>query len=64
VLVRVEIDAAGLPRQVELQRSSGSPRLDDAALAAVRAARFRPYTEDGVPRAVWSTVPIVFELEN
>lgn len=64
VLIRVEIDTAGHARQVQLTRSSGSPRLDDAALAAVRAARFKPYTEDGRPLVVWTTVPIVFELES
>ena len=64
VLVRVEIGADVRALQVRVTRSSGHARLDDAALSAVRAARFKPYTENGVPRAVWSTVPIVFELEN
>ncbi|MGQ0710364.1 MAG: energy transducer TonB [Rhodoferax sp.] len=64
VLIRVEIDTAGQARQVQLLRSSGSKRLDDAALAAVRAARFKPFTEKGEPQVVWTTVPIVFELES
>jgi protein TonB len=64
VLVRVEIDPHGRASQVRLLRSSGHSRLDESALAAVRAARFKPYTENGVPFAVWTTVPIVFELEN
>ncbi len=64
VLVRVEIDAQGHARQVQLSRSSGSTRLDEAALAAVRVARFKPYTENGSPLVVWTTVPIVFELES
>ena len=64
VLVRVEIDTHGRARQVQLMRSSGSLRLDDAALTAVRGARFKPYTENGEPLVVWTTVPIVFELEN
>ena len=64
MLVRVEIDAQGHARQVQLSRSSGSTRLDEAALAAVRVARFRPYTENGSPLVVWTTVPIVFELES
>jgi protein TonB len=49
---------------VLVSRSSGSSRLDNAALTAVRAARFKPYTENGVPLVVWTTVPIQFELEN
>ena len=64
VLLRVEIGIDGRARQVQVSRSSGSSRLDDAALAAVRAARFKPYTENGTPLVVWSTVPIIFELEN
>ncbi len=64
VLVRVEIGTDGHARQVLVSRSSGSPRLDNAALAAVRAARFRSYTDNGVPQVVWTTVPIQFELEN
>jgi protein TonB len=64
VLLRVEIGADGRARQVLVSRSSGHQRLDNAALAAVRAARFKPYTENGVPLVVWSTVPIEFELEQ
>jgi periplasmic protein TonB len=64
VLIRVEIGADGRARQVLVSRSSGHQRLDNAALAAVRAARFKPYTENGVPLVVWSTVPIQFELEH
>lgn len=64
VRLRVEIDAEGHTRQLRVAQSSGSPRLDDAALAAVRAARFAPYTDNGVPLAVWTVVPIAFELEN
>ena len=64
VLLRVEIGIDGRARQVQVSRSSGSSRLDDAALAAVRAARFKPYTENGTPLVVWTTVPIIFELEN
>jgi protein TonB len=64
VVVRVLIDPHGAPRQLAVQQSSGHVRLDDSALAAVRAARFRPYAEDGVAVAVWVLVPIVFSLEG
>ncbi len=64
VLIRVEIDTVGRARQIQLIRSSGSSRLDQAAMDAVKAARFKPYTENGEPLIVWTTVPIVFELEN
>jgi len=63
VSVRVYIDEAGLPRNVQLSRSSGYPRLDDAAIAAVKKARFRPYTENGRPTAGWASIPLTFDLE-
>jgi protein TonB len=64
VLLKVEIGPDGHARQVLVSRSSGSARLDNAALTAVRAARFKPYTENGQALAVWTTVPIQFELET
>ena len=64
VLVRVEIDTEGRVRQEQLLRSSGHKRLDESALAAVRAARFKPCTENGAAQIVWTIVPIVFELEH
>lgn len=64
VLVRVLVDVAGLPRQLQVQESSGFPRLDTSALTAVRATRFKPYTEGGVPQPVWVLVPIVYESEK
>jgi periplasmic protein TonB len=64
VMVRVYIDEAGLPRNVQLSQSSGHLRLDDAAVAAVRKARFKPYTEGGRPTPGWASIPIDFELEK
>ena len=61
-LVRVYIDEAGLPRNVQLATSTGFARLDDAALAAVRNCRFKPYLENGVAVAGWAAIPIEFEL--
>ena len=61
-LVRVYIDEAGQPRNVQLAQSTGFARLDDAALAAVRNCRFKPYRENGVAIAGWAAIPIEFEL--
>jgi protein TonB len=63
-LVRVWIDEAGLPRNVQLALSTGFARLDDAALAAVRDCRFRPYLENGIAVAGWAAIPIEFELQK
>lgn len=64
VLVRVFVDAEGLPRQLQVMQSSGFARLDEAALEGVRRARFKPPIEDGQPTAGWARIPIPFELEK
>jgi periplasmic protein TonB len=63
VKLRVWIDAAGLPGTVQVHQSSGHARLDEAALAAVRQARFKPYTLHGQPTAGWAFIPLSFDLE-
>jgi protein TonB len=63
VTVKVLIDASGRPAQVALQSSSGHVALDESAVSAVRAARFRPYTEAGIAQSVWVLVPINFVLQ-
>jgi protein TonB len=63
VLVRVQVSPDGSPAAVSVAASSGSASLDDAALAAVRAARFTPATRNGTPVAGAAEVPIVFRLE-
>lgn len=63
-VVRVYIDEAGLPQQVQVSKSTGSSALDEAALNAVRKARFKPYTENGQPTPGWAFIPLSFDLEN
>ena len=62
-MVRVLIDSTGRPTQVSIDKSSGFPALDESAVSAVRAARFKPYSEGGLPRAVWVVAPINFKLQ-
>jgi protein TonB len=65
VIVRAYIGTdGGAPRTVQVERSSGHARLDQAALAAVQAARFRPYAEKGQPVEGWALIPIRFQLEK
>jgi periplasmic protein TonB len=64
VVVRVFVDADGMPRQLQIAQSSGFVRLDEAALEGVRRARFKPPTENGRPTAGWARIPIPFELEK
>ena len=63
VTLKVLIDATGRPAEVTLQASSGFPALDQSAVSAVRAARFRPYAEGGVAQPVWVLIPINFVLK-
>jgi periplasmic protein TonB len=63
VLVRVEVAADGTPTTASVAQGSGSPRLDEAALAAVRRSRFVPAMRIGQPVPGTAEVPIVFRLE-
>ncbi|MBQ0936674.1 energy transducer TonB [Ideonella paludis] len=63
VLVRLVVDAQGLPTQVSLHKSSGHPRLDEQALQALRAARFVPYTRNGQALAWTAIAPLEYSLE-
>ena len=64
VVVRVIVDVNGLPRSVTVEKSSGYSRLNQAALAATRNARFKPHTVNGHPVEVESLIPFDFTLEN
>ncbi|MBI5333167.1 MAG: energy transducer TonB [Burkholderiales bacterium] len=61
VMLRVLIDERGQPREVTVQKSSGFARLDQAAVEAMRRARFQPYSENGVALPVWAPAEIKFE---
>jgi protein TonB len=47
-----------------LVRSSGYPKLDEAALRVAHTWRFIPGTRDGSAVAMWKQVPITFRLQN
>lgn len=64
VTLRVLINDRGHADKVEIQKSSGSLRMDDAARTAVLRATFRPYLEDGKAIPVYAIVPINFTLSN
>jgi protein TonB len=62
--LRVHVTPEGLPERIELAESAGSPRLDEAALEAVRHWRFVPARQGDTAVAAWVRVPIVFRLEK
>ena len=64
VLLRVLVAAGGLAQQVELKTSSGSARLDQAAVDTVRRWRFVPARQGDQRVGAWVLVPISFSLEG
>jgi TonB family protein len=64
VVVRVRVRADGTAGGVSLAESSGHPRLDEAALAAVAGWRFRPAERDGVAVDHDLEVPLRFVLRE
>jgi protein TonB len=63
VMVLVQVTVEGLAASVKLERSSGYPGLDDAALRAVRSWRFVPARQGDKPVAAPFVVPVVFSLK-
>lgn len=64
VTFRVYVDPQGLPVRIDLRTTSGFPRLDDAALEAVKRFRFVPARQGDNAVAAWVIVPIVFTLNQ
>lgn len=64
VSLRVLIDENGHARDVRIERSSGFPRLDEAARQAVARALFKPYVEAGVAQPAIVIIPIEFALNS
>jgi protein TonB len=63
-LVKFVVGLTGKIENIELKKSSGSSRLDDAALDAMRSSACKPYKENGVAiRAAYSQ-PFVFGLND
>lgn len=62
VVLRVWVDETGHASQIDVHRSSGFQRLDEAACRAVRDAQFKPYVYDGRAQAALVMVPIEFSL--
>jgi protein TonB len=64
VLLLVQVSAHGTAAQVEIKQGSGFPRLDQAALNAVRQWRFVPARRGDAAVAASVVVPITFRLDG
>lgn len=64
VILRVLVSEGGTADQVEIRTSSGSERLDQAAIDAVRRWRFAPARQGALAVSAWALVPILFQLDT
>jgi periplasmic protein TonB len=64
VILKVLIDESGHASSINVYRSSGHRRLDDAACKAVQRAVFKPYLDGGVARAAIALIPVEFSLHG
>jgi protein TonB len=64
VMLRVYVEATGLPSKVEIRTSSGFERLDQAALEAVKRWKFVPARQGDLAVPAHVVVPISFSLRG
>ncbi|HMN43761.1 MAG TPA: energy transducer TonB [Povalibacter sp.] len=64
VILRVRVTPAGAAAVVQVDRTSGFPRLDTAAVDAVQHWRFVPARRGDEAVEAWVLVPVEFELRR
>ncbi len=64
VLMKVLVSADGASEDVQIEKSSGSDRLDNAAVSAVKRWRFIPAKKNNQPLSAYVLVPMKFSLDN
>jgi len=62
VQLRVRVSTTGLPLEIQMTKSSGYARLDEAALTALRKWKFQPASRAGQAIEAWVLVPVEFSL--
>lgn len=62
VKLRILVDPSGRSKQVEVATSSGFPRLDQAAMEAVKRWRFVAATNGSSAIEAWTQVSVTFQL--
>ena len=64
VRLRVLVDERGRPREVQIAKSSGFERIDQAAVTAVRRWQFSPAMQESRAVTAWTQVNVVFQLNR
>jgi protein TonB len=64
VYVNFVVGLSGKIENIELKKSSGFSRLDDAAVDAIRSSTCKPYLENGQPVRAAHTQPYDFNLND
>lgn len=64
VQLRVLVDESGHPREVQVLKSSGYERLDEAAVTAIKRWLFAPARQGSGPVTSWTQVSVLFRLEQ
>ena len=63
VSLKFLIGVDGRVLQAEIEKTSGFPRLDEAARNALSKCQFRPGTIDGKPEQSWASIRYTWRLE-
>jgi periplasmic protein TonB len=63
-MFRVLVDERGRPMEVQVLKSSGFPRLDEAAMTAIRKWSFSPAVQNSQPMKSWTRVQVTFNLQT
>ncbi|GGA37364.1 hypothetical protein GCM10010981_28130 [Dyella nitratireducens] len=63
-MVLLVVDVRGMPRDIRIERTSGFPELDKAALEAVQHWTFKPEFKYGKPAEAQVAIPVTFNLNK
>jgi periplasmic protein TonB len=63
-VLRLRVNAEGSVDSALVERSSGYPPFDSAALAGMDELRFDPARRDGTPVTKWVLLPVEFPLSD
>jgi TonB family protein len=64
VVLKILVGIDGKPETVQVDQSSGSASLDQAAVKAAKQWQFQPGMKDGKPYSGWTRVPVSFHLRR